>query len=124
VQNTSERSAPVLIVEDEPLLRIYAADIIEQAGFQPVEAEHAEQALEILARRSDIPVVVMDVQMPGALDGLMLAHVIRKRWPPIEMIVMSGAVSPKPHALPLRTPFLPKPFSPEKLTALLQLFLP
>jgi CheY-like chemotaxis protein len=86
--------------------------------------EHAEQALEILARRSDIRVAVMDVQMPGALDGLMLAHVIRKRWPPIEMIVMSGAVSPKPHELPSRTPFLPKPFSPEKLTALLQLFLP
>jgi len=58
----------VLIVEDEFLLRMEAAEMIEAAGFGVVEAGNADQAIEILESRPDITVVVTDVQMPGSME--------------------------------------------------------
>ena len=67
----------VLIVEDE--LRMDAAEMIEAAGFEVVEAGNADQAVEILESRPDITVVFTDVQMPGSMDGLKLAPAGRGR---------------------------------------------
>src|ERR1700735_5248147 len=80
----------VLIVEDEFLLRMDAVDIIAAAGFEVVEAENADQAIEILEARRDITVVFTDIQMPGSMDGLKLARAVRGRWPPIKIIATSG----------------------------------
>jgi two-component system, response regulator PdtaR len=73
----------VLIVEDEPLVRLGAVQTIEDAGFEVIEAANADEAIEILEKRSDIRVVFTDVHMPGSMDGLKLAHAVRNRWPPI-----------------------------------------
>ena len=73
----------VLVVEDEPLLRIDAVDIIEDAGFEVVEAGNAREALDILNSRSDIRIVFTDVSMPGSLDGLRLALANRARDPQV-----------------------------------------
>src|SRR6202034_389743 len=80
----------VLIVEDEFLLRIDAADIIAAAGFEVVEAENADQAIEILEARRDIAEVFTDIQMPGSMDGLKLARAVRVRLPPIKLVATSG----------------------------------
>ena len=64
----------VLIVEDEPLLRIHAADIVEEAGFFAIEANNADEAVRILETRDDIVLLFTDVQMPGSMDGLKLAR--------------------------------------------------
>ena len=80
----------VLIVEDEFLLRMDAADMIAAAGFEVVEAENADQAIEILEARRDITVVFTDIQMPGSMDGLKLARAVRGRWPPIKIVATSG----------------------------------
>ena len=110
----------VLIVEDEFLLRMDAVDAIAAAGFEVVEAGNADQAIEILEARPDITVVFTDIQMPGSMDGLKLARAVRGRWPPIKIVATSGRVNVAQTDLPDGGRFLPKPYSPDQLTDLLQ----
>ena len=110
----------VLIVEDEFLLRIDAADIIAAAGFDVVEAENADQAIEILEARRDIAVVFTDIQMPGSMDGLKLARAVRGRWPPIKIVATSGRPNIGERDLPEGGRFLPKPYSPRQVTGMLR----
>ncbi len=105
----------VLVVEDEPLLRLHALDVIEDAGFDVIEARDADQAIAILEARTDIRIVFTDIDMPGSMDGLRLAAAVRNRWPPIEIIVTSGNVNPRPDELPARGFFFPKPYSDDRL---------
>jgi CheY-like chemotaxis protein len=104
------RRRVVLIVEDEPLLRMAGSDMIESAGFDVVEAANATQAVRILESRFDIHIVFSDIDMPAGIDGMKLAAVIRDRWPPIEIILVSGQVNPPQTDLPARTVFFPKPY--------------
>ena len=71
----------VLVVEDEMLLRMRAVDMVEDAGYLPVEAADADEAVEILEARSDIAVLFTDIQMPGDHDGVALAVWARKAFP-------------------------------------------
>ncbi len=82
----------VLVVEDEMVLRMRAVDIVEDAGFTAVEAVNADEALSILESRSDISLLFSDIQMPGSMDGLKLAHAVHDRWPAIKIILVSGQV--------------------------------
>src|SRR5476651_2792218 len=109
----------VLIVEDELLLRMDAADMIAAAGFEVVEARDADQAIEILEARRDITVVFTDIQMPGSMDGLKLARAVRGRWPPIQIIATSGRVDVAQTDLPEGGRFLPKPYSPGQVAGVL-----
>ena len=80
----------VLIVEDEALVRLSARAEIEAAGFKVYEANNADEAIRILEANSDIELVFTDVDMPGSMDGVKLAHYVRTRWPPVKIIVTSG----------------------------------
>src|SRR5258705_11740756 len=82
----------VLIVEDEMMIRMRAVDMVEDAGYSPVEALDADEAVAILESRSDIALMCTDIQMPGSMDGLGLAHV-HERWPSIKIIVVSGQLN-------------------------------
>src|SRR3954447_25430335 len=84
----------VLVVEDEMILRMRAVDIVEDAGFCPVEAVNADEAISILESRSDISLLFSDIQMPGTMDGLKLAHAVHDRWPAIKIVLVSGQVKP------------------------------
>src|SRR4051794_9847689 len=86
----SGKKPVVLIVEDETLIRVTAADMVEEAGFDAIMASNADEAIRILESRNDIRAVFTDVQMPGSMDGLRLARVVRNRWPPVALIVTSG----------------------------------
>ena len=110
----------VLIVEDEFLLRMHAAEMISDAGFDVVEAGNAGEAIAILETRPDIHVVFTDIQMPGSMDGLKLARFVRGRWPPIKIVATSGHVEVKPADLPEGGRFLPKPYSPTEVTGMLR----
>jgi two-component system, response regulator PdtaR len=83
----------VLIVEDELLLRISAAEMVADAGFEVVEAGNADEAIAILEIRLDIEIVFNDIQMPGSMDGLKLARFVRDRWPPVKLVATSGLLS-------------------------------
>ena len=110
----------VLIVEDEFLIRLHAAQIIEEAGFDVIEASNADEAISILVVRSDITVLFTDVQMPGSMDGLKLAAAVKGRWPPIQIVATSGLVNVRSDDLPEGGRFLPKPYDPTQLTATLR----
>lgn len=96
----------VLIVEDEMVLRMRAVDIVEDAGFNPVEAVNADEAMSILESRSDISLLFTDIQMPGSMDGLKLAHAVHDRWPGIKIILVSGRINPTDAEKPEDSRFL------------------
>src|SRR4051795_4136093 len=110
----------VLIVEDEMMLRMRAVDIVEDAGFCPVEAVNADEAISILESRSDISLLFTDIQMPGSMDGLKLAHAVHDRWPAIKIILVSGQVKPTDAEKPADSRFFGKPLGVEKMISELQ----
>jgi two-component sensor histidine kinase len=110
----------VLVVEDEMVLRMRAADIVEDAGFSPVEAVNADEAMAILESRSDIAVLFTDIQMPGSMDGLKLAHAVHNRWPDIKILLVSGQVKPSDADRPTDSRFFGKPLGVEQMIAELQ----
>jgi len=116
----SPRRFAVLVVEDDPLLRMHAMDVVHDAGFVPVEAKDADEAIAILHARSDIAVLFTDVQMPGSMDGVKLAHAVRDRWPPVKIVVVSGKVSLTEDDLPSGSRFFAKPFHVGHMIAELQ----
>lgn len=109
---SSDAAAPttnVLVVEDEMVLRMRAVDIVEDAGFTAVEAVSADEALAILEARSDISLLFSDIQMPGTMDGLKLAHAVHDRWPGIKIILVSGQVKLTDADKPTDSRFFGKP---------------
>ncbi len=117
--NYATKRLLVLIVEDECLIRTYAAETIRDAGFEVIEASNADEAIVLLESRKDIRVVFTDVQMAGSMDGLKLAHAVRDRWPPVQIIATSGHYAFQNGDLPTGTIFLPKPYSPHNIASAL-----
>lgn len=115
-------SAPtnVLVVDDEMVLRMRAVDIVEDAGFTAVEAVNADEALAILESRSDITLLFSDIQMPGTMDGLKLAHAVHERWPAIKIILVSGQVQVTDADKPLDSLFIGKPLDVKQMVFELQ----
>lgn len=107
----------ILIVEDEALIRFDLIDFFEDAGFRVFEAADADEAIEILERERTIRVVLTDIQMPGSLDGLNLAHYVRDRFPPTALIVTSGALNPRQADMPIDSFFVPKPMNTRNVLA-------
>ena len=110
----------VLIVEDEVLLRWTAVAIVEDAGFDVVEAGTGIEAVSVLEKRSDIRTVFTDVEMPGPIDGLQLSHLISTRWPTIKIMATSGHLRLRDDDLPAGATFLHKPYAVASLTGALQ----
>jgi two-component system, response regulator PdtaR len=105
----------VLVVEDELLIRMAALDFVEEAGFAVFEACGADEAIRILELHPEIRIVFTDINMPGSMDGLKLAHYIRRRWPPVQLIVTSGEMKPSAEDMPIGSVFLAKPYGPNLL---------
>src|ERR1700744_3324310 len=102
------------------VLRMRAVDIVEDAGFTPVEAVNADQAIAILESRSDIDLLFTDIQMPGSMDGLKLAHAVHERWPTIKIILVSGQVKPSDAERPADSRFFGKPLGVGEMITELQ----
>jgi two-component system, response regulator PdtaR len=100
----------VLIVEHDEFLKSLTADIMEDAGFATLKASDAGEALAILESRSDIALLLTSVTMPGSMDGLDLAHMVRERWPAIRIIITSSKVWLTANNFPIGSRFVPKPY--------------
>lgn len=112
----------VLVVDDEPLLRLVNVDMLSDAGFEVLEACDADEALRLLAETSDIRVVFTDVDMPGLIDGFALAARIQVLWPEIGVVVTSGRRYPdESFAAPARC-FVPKPYKVSRVVELIDAF--
>jgi CheY-like chemotaxis protein len=99
----------VLVVEDDMMLRMRAIDMVEDAGYVPVEAVDADEAFAILQARSDIALLFTDIQMPGSMDGLQLAHAVHERWPLLKIILVSGQLELSGIQIPRDSRFFGKP---------------
>ena len=124
--NSPISDAPyALVVDDDFLIRMEAMDILEQAGFQVLDAQHGDAALDLLeVRHPEVVLLFTDVQMPGELDGFALARSVAASWPHISIVVASGHVKPKPGMMPDKARFIGKPFSATMVHAHLQEILP
>jgi two-component system, response regulator PdtaR len=116
VKEPGRLSAAVLIVEDEPLIRMGAVYQIEDAGFEVYEAASADAAIALLELHKEIRLIFTDVDMPGSMDGLNLAHYVRGRWPPVKIMVTSGHVKVDEEHLPAGALFIPKPYDAAEIT--------
>lgn len=104
----------MVVVEDEILIRMAACQALEDAGFQVVETEHADEAIAILnARAQEIQAMFTDIHMPGSMDGMTLAHLSRQSWPWIALLVASGHARPGSHEMPEGSRFVAKPYDPD-----------
>lgn len=102
----------ILVVEDEPLVSMALADDLETEGFGVLETANAAAAIKLLESRDDIRLIITDVDMPGTMDGLMLAAAVAKRWPPIRIIVVSGHRNVEITDIPDGSVFYSKPYRP------------
>lgn len=105
------QKAVVLIVEDEPLLLMMAVALVEDSGFEAIEAKDADEAVAILTQREDIRILFTDIDMPGSMDGIGLARKVRECRPDVEIIIVSGRVRPGSNVLPARSMFFSKPYN-------------
>ena len=115
---TPSKHVLVLLVDDEPTIRMIASDSLEEAGFDVLEAANAQEAMTILAERGDVGLLFTDVDMPGEFDGLALADLVHQRWPAIKLVVTSGRSLPR--AVPDAGKFIAKPYNLRAMTDLVE----
>lgn len=108
----------VLVVEDEPLIRLNAVDVVEGLGVPALEAGSADEAIQVLEDHPQVKVLFTDIDMPGRMDGLQLASDVNQRRPDIGIVVTSGKHVIDEATLPDSGSFLPKPYRPEQLMKL------
>jgi DNA-binding NtrC family response regulator len=114
-----EKPKVVLLVEDEALLRMFADEVLtELGGFKVIPTSSADEAISILYVRSDVRVLFTDVDMPGSMDGVALAHSVRAQWPEVAIVVTSGVGATAP--LPSGARSIQKPYGATQLVALIQ----
>lgn len=101
----------VLLVDDEFLVRMVAAEILEDAGLTVYEAASADEAMTQINANPDIGLLFSDVNMPGSMDGIELASEVARRWPKVKILVTSGRARIPETDLPDMGSFLPKPYS-------------
>lgn len=109
----------ILVVEDDFLIMMWVEDALRDAGHSVLTAASADEAINALEHSEDIDLLFTDIDMPGSMDGLRLAAVVKNRWPPLSIVVASGKHRPVAGEMPLDSVFLPKPYlSTDMLTAL------
>lgn len=110
----------ILVVDDEPLIRLYAVDVLTDAGFEALEAADATEAMALLEENAAITVLFTDINMPGPLNGLELARNVHAARPDVQLIITSGKERPDRSAIPDEGTFLPKPYQGSVVTALIK----
>ena len=115
------RKPVILVVEDEPDERYLAAEMLEETGFEVIEAETAERALAILNDRGEeVNVVFSDVRTPGTIGGFELARIIGVTWPRVQVLLTSGEAGDQPSDLRVSATFIPKPWRAPEILAWLE----
>ena len=105
----------VLVVDDEPFVRMLVADVLDEAGFEVVEPPNAQVALRRLELAGDVQVLFTDINMPPGMNGLELAEQVHQRWPTVGLVISSGYERPSNQQIADGGVFVPKPFRPEDI---------
>lgn len=110
MKSRTARETVVLIVQDEPMIRMAAMLLVKGLGYRAIEAKDADEAILMLEAHSEITIVFTDIQMAGSMDGLALT-LAADRWPPLRFIIVSGGLSSKVAEMPVGAIFLSKPYA-------------
>jgi DNA-binding NtrC family response regulator len=114
-----------LVVDDDPMIRFHACEILEEAGFRSYEAETGDEAVCVLNKHAaNVILLFSDVEMPGDTDGFALARRVDEVWPHIEIVIASGRLTPQPGQMPDKATFISKPFNNEMVLSHLRETLP
>lgn len=114
----------ILVVEDEALVRELASATLSELGYPVLEAGSAKEALEILAGVDSLRGMLTDIQMPGLLDGLDLAKLVREQFPDAGILVTSGRAMPGKNEIPNRARYISKPWDSDDLIGAMRNLLP
>lgn len=115
----------VIVAEDEPLVRMLAADMLADSGFEVVEAAHAGEVLAALEHHEGrVAALFTDVHMPGGCDGMELARLVYAQWPRVAVLVTSGLHRPAKDDLPPGGVFVSKPYELERIVGHLRALIP
>jgi CheY-like chemotaxis protein len=107
----------ILIVDDDPVQLMDMAEALTDAGLVVFEACNSEQAVDLLSARTDVRILISDVDMPDSeLNGYQLTKLVAARWPEIRLLVLSGGNNPKGTDLPDGARFISKPCALNALT--------
>ena len=109
----------ILVVEDEPLIRLVISDELREHGFEVVEACNADEAMVILASTTP-DLILTDVQMPGSIDGADLLALVKASTPGVPVIIASGTWEPTVQQMEIASRIVPKPFSIDALVKAIQ----
>lgn len=104
----------ILLVEDEVIIRMMLADELRGRGFNVVEAQNADEALTLLQSRAPVGLVLTDVQLPGSMDGIALARLLRATRPELKVVIASGNISFAPGG-DIAHAFFVKPYKPDDI---------
>ena len=115
VESQIDARPVALVVEDEALVRMYACELLEEQGFNVLQAATAERALEVMEAGPQVRLLFTDIQMPGAFDGMDLARQVHARWPKVRLVITSGQRRPSRAEIPDDGRFLAKPYAAEEL---------
>ncbi|CAN5185456.1 hypothetical protein BH10PSE12_BH10PSE12_21210 [soil metagenome] len=110
-QVQDENPPIILMVEDDALVRMDGAGMIEDAGFQVIEAGSADEAIAILERATNVRLMFSDIDMPGSMNGLKLADFVHERWPDIRLLLTSGHHALTDSDVPDDGRFIAKPYT-------------
>ena len=110
----------VLVAEDETLLRLYAAEALEDAGYKIIAVKDANEALDVMKTTPQVRVLFTDIQMPGPLNGVELARKVHQHWPNVLLLITSGNVTLTPAEIPDHGHFVQKPYSIQEVVEQIQ----
>jgi two-component system, response regulator PdtaR len=115
MENHLDTRPVALVVEDEALIRVNACYILEEQGFNVLQAGSAERALKVMEAEPNVRLLFTDIQMPGAFDGMDLARKVHARWPHVLLLITSGQKKPGRAEIPDHGRFVAKPYAAEEL---------
>ena len=110
----------VLLVEDDPSLLSFMADLLSDDGLEVACASRGAEALAILEAGPSPCVLVTDINLSGEPDGLTLARAVARRWPQIRLLIVSGECRPAHGQYPDRAIFFTKPFAGGALVSMIR----
>jgi len=106
----------VLVAEDESLIRLITVEALADAGFHVIEVAHTDEALAVLkADAAEINLLFTDINMPGSMNGLELAHHVHCVWPRVALLIASGKAQPTRTERPPGSRFLTKPYAVDEV---------
>jgi two-component system, response regulator PdtaR len=111
------RTARILVVEDEVLIRALIAEELRLEGFSVIEADRADDALTYIKTGEQVDLVFSDIQTPGSINGLQLAQTLRDKYPDIPVMLASGNALPR--HVGIVEAFVPKPYDVTQTIALI-----